>query len=387
MEREAVIVVDKKNGGPSKVRLNYLVDSASWRPQYKFRAGKDEKETVQLEYLAGIVQQTGEDWGNCNLTLSTAQPLMNSSPPDLRALDVAVMPRDQVAKQPQGSPGMNFKDNFDKAQGLRQQSAQEYNKRQPQEGGKLVNDAAALEQTNEILWTSRDELLAARLRLGKGGPREGQSVTYHLATRYNVPSRNEEQVIEVTRIDMAPEFFFKAIPVLTPHVYRLANLTNKSKFVLLPGEATTYNGTDFVGRMDLPLVAIGEQFTAGFGVDPQLQVTRQMMDKTKTMQGGNQVLKYDYRILVSSYKEAPVKLQLWERLPHAEAEAINVSILKTNPEICSDALYLREEKPQNLLRWDLDVKPGTSGEKALAVSYEFKLELDKQMGIGSFQSK
>jgi len=102
----------QKNGGPSKVRLNYLVDSASWRPQYKFRAGKDEKEQVQIEYLAGIVQQTGEDWGNCNVTLSTAQPLMNSSPPELRALDVAVMPRDQVAKQPPGTPGMNLKDQF-----------------------------------------------------------------------------------------------------------------------------------------------------------------------------------------------------------------------------------------------------------------------------------
>ena len=64
-----------------------------------------------------------------------------------------------------------------------------------------------------------------------------------------------------------------------------------------------YHGNDFVGRMNLPLVAIGEQFTVGFGVEPQLQVQRQMMDKTRTMQGGNQVLKYEYRILVSSYKQ------------------------------------------------------------------------------------
>ena len=77
-----------------------------------------------------------------------------------------------------------------------------------------------------------------------------------------------------------------------------------------------YNGTDFVGRMSLPLVAIGEQFTAGFGVDPQLQVQRQMMDKSRTTQGGNQVLSYEYRILVSSYKTEQVKLQVWDRLPH-----------------------------------------------------------------------
>ena len=89
-----------------------------------------------------------------------------------------------------------------------------------------------------------------------------------------MPSRNDEQVIEVAKLDLKPEYYYKAVPVLTPHVYRLANLTNKSEYVLLPGEATMYHGDDFVGRMDVPLVAIGEQFTAGFGVDPQLQVQR-----------------------------------------------------------------------------------------------------------------
>src|SRR5262249_56005911 len=133
---------------------------------------------------------------------------------------------------------------------------------------------------------------------GKGSPRggeEGPSVTYHLRSKLSVPSRNEEQVIEVAKIDLAPEYYFKAVPVLTPHIYRLANLTNKSEYVLLPGEATMYLGTDFVGRMDLPLVAIGEQFTAGFGVDPQLQVQRQMVDKSRETKGGNQVLKDEYR--------------------------------------------------------------------------------------------
>src|SRR5262249_19141966 len=137
------------------------------------------------------------------------------------------------------------------------------------EGGRLVNDAAALEQANEILLLEKEDIVNRR---NKAVPSEGQSVTYHLPSKLSVPSRNEEQVIEVARVDLKPEFCYKAVPVLTRHVYRLANMTNTSEYVLLPGEATMYNGEDFVGRMDVPLVAIGEQFTAGFGVDPQLQV-------------------------------------------------------------------------------------------------------------------
>jgi len=154
--------------------------------------------------------------------------------------------------------------------------------------------------------------------------------------------------------------------VLTPHVYRQANLTNTSDYVLLPGEATMYLGTDFVGRAQLPLVAIGKQFTVGFGVDPQLQVQRQMQNKTRSTTGGNQVLTFDYRILVNSYKKEAVKLQLWDRLPKAEAQAVAVTLVSQKPDVSADPLYVREERPKNLLRWDLTVQPAQNGEKALA---------------------
>src|SRR5262249_14930909 len=135
------------------------------------------------------------------------------------------------------------------------------------------------------------------------------------------------------------------------------------------------------------LVAIGEQFTAGFGAEPQLQVQRQMTDKSRTMQGGNQVLRYEYRILASSYKPERVKLQVWDRLPMAENETMGVTLVKATREVSRDPMYQREERPHNLLRWDLDLDPDMNGEKAQTLSYEFKLELDRQMTIGSFQNK
>src|SRR5207302_3743085 len=99
-ERDAVIVVDKRHAAAGKVRLNYLVDSAFWRPQYKLRGSNQEKEPVQLEYLAAIVQQSGEDWSNVNLILSTAQPMLNAAPPELKMLEVTVVPRASVGGQP-----------------------------------------------------------------------------------------------------------------------------------------------------------------------------------------------------------------------------------------------------------------------------------------------
>jgi hypothetical protein len=424
MERDAVVVVDRDGGKGGQVRLNYLVGAVTWRPEYKLRAGKD-NEDVKVDCLAGLRQQSGEDWTQVHLTLSTAQPMLNAAPPELAMLAPVLvargtpggppMPTSSSAPEPffatgGGRPGDGmgkagfgggFKDLEDKANQLRSQAVLNYRAGGAKgvgEATRQLNEAAAFEQNAELM-RSRDDIIALA-QSGKRMPasptipgataplsNDGPSVTYHLANRLTVPSRNDDQVVEIAKLSLAPKYYYKAVPVLNRHVYRLADLVNKSNYVLLPGEATMYQGSDFVGRMPLPLVAVGEEFTAGFGVDPQVQIQRQLVDKARTTQGGNQVLKYEYRILVSSFKSEPVKLQVWDRLPHAEAESVNVSLVKAAPELSTDAIYLRESRPNNLLRWDLDVAPGRSGEKAVPIAYEFRMELDRQMAIAGFQSK
>jgi hypothetical protein len=414
-ERDAVIVVDKGDAA-GKVRLNYLVTSATWRPQYRLRAGA-EKDPVQLEYLAAIEQQTGEDWTAVDMTLSTAQPQLNATPPELFALDIAVVGRGTPgenpialnqpggqAQQAQGMPGMMggaagrmmaydaSKQMFrDQSRELRKKAQADVIVNPADAGRAFINEAAALEQAEELLARkdekdSRGEAKEADAPLAATATHEGPSVTYHLRSRLTVPSRNDQQLIEVARIDTKPEYYYKAVPVLTTHVYRLADLANKSDYVLLPGEATMYVGTDFVGRMNLPLVAIGERYTVGFGVDPQLQVSRVLVKKSRTVQGGNQVHNYEYRINVGSFKSQEVQVQVWDRLPRAEAEAVAVSLVAPSPKLSDNPAYLRLERAENLLRWDLTVAPGQTGEKAATVAYQFKLEYARDVAIANFKA-
>jgi hypothetical protein len=42
----------------------------------------------------------------------------------------------------------------------------------------------------------------------RSGKNEGPTVTYHLASKLSVPSRIDEQVVEVTKLDLAPEYCF-----------------------------------------------------------------------------------------------------------------------------------------------------------------------------------
>ena len=182
-----------------------------------------------------------EAGSSCRLTvgqLVLAVALVGGAPPGVAAMALTVGPTGRAQAQ-------QFRDSAS-----RSLIANDY-----LQASLGYNCAAALEQT--------DELLSASPAGGASGGaaanhnREGPSVTYHLKQRFTIPSRNDEQLIEVARLELSPQFFYKAVPVLTPHVYRLASLANTSEFILLPGQATMYLGSDFVGQMDLPLVAIG----------------------------------------------------------------------------------------------------------------------------------
>jgi uncharacterized protein (TIGR02231 family) len=397
MEREAVIVVDREAGKAGVVRLNYLVGSVGWRPEYKVRAGKVD-EDVRIDYLANLTQHSGEAWSQVKLTLSTAQPMLNAAPPELSMLQPMLVHRGAPGAPPmpaegaqpfaQSGPSAELSDRANQLRGLARENYRSSKSDEQAAAGKFLNDAAAFEQNIDLM-RSRDEVLA---QLKKKSPAsvattDGPSVTYHLPSKLTVPSRGDEQVIEVVKLNLAPKFYYKSVPVLNARVYRLADLVNRSEHILLPGEATMYQGSDFVGRMPMPLVAVGEEFTAGFGVDTQLQVQRQMVDQTRSTAGGNQVLKYDYRILVSSFKNQPVQVQVWDRLPKGENESVGVILSKTTPELCKDGLYQRESRPNNLLRWDVEVPANSNGEKAVAITYEFRMELDRQMAITGFTSR
>lgn len=385
--REAIVVVDKADAAAGKVTLYYLVSAAAWRPQYKVHATAGQKQ-VEVEYLAAIHQQTGEDWTGVNLVLSTAMPMFNAAPPELSAMEVQPVAGPKTAAgSGQDKQQMNVNvdgnrsglaDNVGQQSRLRGEALQFAQSGDKAKADRAYNEAAALQQAEEIMQVedSRD----ARLR---PAAREGQSVTFHLERKMSIPWRDDEQTIEVARVPLEADFFYKAVPVLTQHVYRLANLTNNSKLVILPGEATMYVGSDFVGRASMPLVAMGQTFTAGFGVDPQIQVKRDMVAKTRTTQGGNQVQKFDYRITLANYKSEPARVELWDRMPYAEGEAVTITMANSAPQLSKDETYVRDQQPKGLLRWDLTLEPNTSGTKATSVTYQYKMEYAKDSSIGN----
>lgn len=62
--------------------ISYVVADAGWEPYYDLRVN-DVSQPLKIEYKAKVHQNTGEDWKNVNLTLSTGNPYQEGKLPEL----------------------------------------------------------------------------------------------------------------------------------------------------------------------------------------------------------------------------------------------------------------------------------------------------------------
>ena len=371
-EREAVVFVNNETGKKTDIEVSYLVNGANWIPQYNLRADP-QKSNVLIEYNAVVNQTSGENWDGVALSLSTAEPTMVSAPPILDPMLVSL----SLPGQTQQAEQQVFVqlDNV-----LRQVQSRKANISKGIAANVDLNELAIFNQ-GFFLQATGQQVKEFQKQLAAVAQKEGVSVTYNLPGKLSLPSRSDQQLVTIAFVSAKADFALIATPLLTDYVYLQAELLNDSDTILLPGQAGMFRNDEFVGKSELPLVTIGEKLTAGFGIDSQVQVTRELEDKQTRIQGGNRIDTYNYRIALSNYKNTAVELRLLDRLGYTEDSSIKIELVKTEPELSKDSEYLRTARKKGILRWDLNLPANTVDENATIVKYSFTMEYDRNMQI------
>lgn len=398
-EREAVLFLQKPAAGPAEVRLNYLVNNCGWSPAYTMRSGADHKK-VRVEYNALIHQLSGEDWNDVTLTLSTASPALSASGPGLAPFHVTLA--SGAAPNAQGDQKSVKADPFGRGNSKGQvlEQLQGLNLKINQ-SAQLANNSIAFDDQNKFNWNLNDAAYGLQqlemncdsttlgvLRSEKAYDANGPTLSYSLPGGVSLASRSDQQMVRIMQTDMPSEFHHVAVPVLTSYVFREAELLNSGDKDLLAGPITVYLDDRFVGRGEIPTVARGQTFIVGFGADPQLRARRELVDKKDGVQGGNRETRFEYRLVVENFADEKLLLRVLDRLPHAEnGEDIRVTLGETSDPISTDKLYLREERPMGILRWDIEVPGKASGENARLIKYHYVVEYDRQFVVSVPESK
>ncbi|NQT01470.1 MAG: mucoidy inhibitor MuiA family protein [Planctomycetes bacterium] len=371
-EREAVLFLSGAGGKKVSLELSYLVNGANWQQQYNLRANP-KKSNVLIEYNAVVNQTSGENWNGVALSLSTAEPTMVAAPPILEPMLVGLS-RPAPAQQA-GQADQLFTD-----QALRYQRGRKDNIKRGIAANEELNRLAV---QNQVFFFNVGQKQAREFqqKMAEISRTEGISVTYDLPGKLTLPSRSDQQLVTIASITAKADFTLIAMPLLTDYVYLQAELLNDSDTVLLPGQASMFRNGEFVGKSQMPQVTTGEKFTAGLGIDSQVQVAHELENKKTRIQGGNRIDTYHYRIALSNYKNTAVELRLLDRLPYTDNTSIKIELDKTEPQLSKDSEYLRRSRKKGILRWDLKLAPNTVDSSATVVKYNYTMEYDRNMQI------
>jgi uncharacterized protein (TIGR02231 family) len=155
-------------------------------------------------------------------------------------------------------------------------------------------------------------------------------------------------------------------PVLGEQVHLRAKIANASERTLLKGDASIFHGSDYVGTTALKQTAQGEAFEVFLGIDDQIKVKRELIERQVEKSGLLQESRRTtsgYRITVHNYAASRRQVVLRDRLPVSQHEQIKVKELRTQPQP-------DEQTKLKLLTWNLTLPP--DGEQK--VEYRFTVE-------------
>ena len=247
-----------------------------------------------------IRQQTGEDWSNVDMTLSTARPSIGGAPSELTPWNISIF-----HLRP-----MQVESHF---AGVAAPSAARM-----QKSSKLQMDMAMQDMKEE---TSPAEFAVAQIL------EEQSSVSFHVPRSLDIPSDGSRHSTVVAFLQLPVSIEYLAVPKLSPAVFLKSEINNSASYPLLPGKVNTFIGNSFTGSSYLNKVAAGEKFDLFFGNDDQVTIKREELKQQKEagLFGKNRV-NYHYRIEIANFRKEPITLTLRDQLPVAGDEEIKVSL-------------------------------------------------------------
>lgn len=286
-EHRVEALVSCPEGKQAKVELTYLVGGAGWTPAYEARA-QESAGAVELSTFATLQQSTGETWSQAQLVLSTAVPLQNATPPEIRPLQI-----------------WSEEKKAEKKVLVRREEYQEH----AQAGGEGQGAETA----------------ASGVRAAS----QGLSVQLEVPERADVPGDGTPVRLFVAKNRMKASFAYRTVPKQLPFVFRAAELTNTAPFPLLPGPLDAYRQTGFIARYELERVAQGAKLQLTFGLEDGLRVKRTVVEEAQKdagFLGSKKRFKYAYRFELANYRDQSAQVELAEHVPVSELDDIQVEL-------------------------------------------------------------
>jgi uncharacterized protein (TIGR02231 family) len=341
--RRITVSVEAQEETSFQLEVDYVVRNASWQPLYDLRLVGEQ---VAVTYRGQVTQRTGEPWDAVALTLSTAKPSVSAVLPELDPwyLD-AYRPVARKAR-----PGL----------------------------ARMAAPATTVAVADAVTGAEQEDAFAEVAVPPPPAPvaqaaveQAGATVVYRIARPADVPPDGTAQKVTVAVLDLPAKLDHVTAPKLVDQAYLRATVTNDTDYVLLPGSASIFHESDFVGTTRLETVAKGQEFETFLGADDSIRVERELADREvdKTLIGNTRRQTYGYKIELENLRDQEAHVEVYDQLPVPRHESIKVKLLRANVE--------PEEEDLGILKWDLTLATQEKQE----LRFSFQVEYPRDMTV------
>ncbi len=331
---EIVVTVDASRTGQASFEASYFVSRAGWVPSYELRATNTE-EPVDLVYNGNVFQTTGENWDNVLLTLSTGNPVLSGTKPDLRPWHLRFFtPR-----------------TYD----TRTKSAR-------------ISEMEAPEALEDVAQVSYGEATYQ-----KAITTEGQTTTeFAIPVYYTIPSDGDQYTVRISDHTLQASFNYYTAPKIDKDAFLLAEISEWENLDLLSGEASLFFEGTYVGSSYINLAeATSDTLQFSLGRDKNIVITREQLKDYTSSQfiGPNKRETIGHEIIVKNTRSETIEIVIEDQVPVSTTREIEVTV-----EEKSGARY---NETTGMLKWEFNLKP--SEERKFRFVYEVKYPKDKEV--------
>jgi hypothetical protein len=371
---DILVTVSSKAALQTEFSINYVVHNASWFPTYDIRA-KNVNNPISISYKANVSQQSGEDWKNIKLTLSTGNPTVSGNKPEMSPyyLNFGMIYSSEAGKITRvtgrltGSddglalPGVAIKVKGTSI-GTVTDSNGNYTIEVPAGNPVLVYSYVGYQQEernayasvinvvlkpmvnelNEVVVTgygiqdSASGVSVERKRDITGSVTtipivvnsvENQTnVEFDIANPYSIPSDGKQYAVDINQFDLDATYQYAVAPKLSTDVFLTAKITDWNKYNFLSGEANLFFEGTFIGKSLINTNATTDTLNLSLGTDKNIVVTRKSLKDLTEKQsfGSNKKETRYWQIDVKNRKSQQVNLLVEDQVPVSQNSSIDV---------------------------------------------------------------
>lgn len=317
--------VDAATAGEVTIAVLTNEGFANWSPVYDMRLDTDAG-ALDIDRAVVISQSSGQDWQDVRLTLSTARPGEQNAPSDIWGQLRRIIPEDQVNAPPM--PMLM-------AEGM------------PMQSRAFAADVAE----------------AAPMEMVAQADFSGAAVTYVYPTRVDIRDGVEDLRLPLDTLSLEAALWAEAVPARDTVAYRVAEFTNDTAELLLPGQALLYADGTMIGFSHLPLLAAGADTEIGFGPLDGLRLSRSMPNRSQGDRGvfsTTNELTEQALIKIENLTTQSWDIRMRDGVPYSEQEDLEVTFA------ASPAPTRRDPEGQRgVLEWEFDIPAGATQEVTL----------------------